>query len=429
VFQSALDDQGYVRFSPQAMNMVASGTPGFGPMVSIGMMPFVKAHPELEESLKTVFPFGVPNSVTEALIPPNIRRATIAAGDDDAAAYRNAFARIAITKMVKMQNGDIGMVDMNDPEARSKFLAEVDGEAKSFAGMRFVTGLLSPVPLQFDTPFQPMIDAYRKRRAQDPEGADEWFLDEYGEEFFALTQAFTKVNDGIPPTLKGEQARDKYVDLVERFPELGSLIIGTEGGGSAVQFSSAAYAKQLSAPVRGGSADRRRVRLSPDDIAVQPSVRLGWIKFSRAMDTIEAIQSQRGLPNLFSKDGEDLRILRSLAITALAKEHPDWYKEYSVRDEAKWDKRMTGMREIVKDERLSGRPDISGLKEYLTLRDSIVGFLQSREHHSLSATDNQDIRAVWETMVSRMKEKSLAFSDLYHRWLENDPVAPDLELV
>lgn len=421
--KDAFDSQGYVELDPKALNMVASGLPGFGPLVTTALLPVIKNNPKMEESLKFIYPFGVPRDVMDAVLPGNIKKLTMVAGEDEAAAFQSARNRILLTKLVEMQQGHRGEIDMDDPVARGAFLAEVEEEAQAFVRMRFGLGLVAPLPVNFDSPYAPMLEAYRERRNKDPEGADEWFLDQYGEEYFALTQAFTKVNDGIPPTLPAEEARAKYVDMVERFPELGSLIIGSEGGGSEVQFSSAVYNKQLGDSVREGSSEERRSRLSPEDIALEPDVRLGWIKFSRMMDTLESMQIAMGLPNLFVKEATNLRMMRTFAVTKLAQEHPQWFIEYSTRDESKWSRKIVGMKEIVSDERLVGRPDIAGLKDYLGARDVMIGMLQAREQKSLTAQANQDLRIMWETYVMSIKERNLAFSDLYNRWLVNDPLS------
>ena len=76
----------------------------------------------------------------------------------------------------------------------------------------------SPTAPVFDSPYQAYIDAYRKKKDTDPDGADEWFLRQFGEEFFALTTALTRSNAGIPPTLEGEAMGKEFSELIARFP-------------------------------------------------------------------------------------------------------------------------------------------------------------------------------------------------------------------
>lgn len=422
LLSSALDSQGNIRFDKNGFNMVSQGLPGFGPFVQTALKPFVDAHPELEESLKVVFPFGVPENYTEPWLPTTARRAQAALGDGRS--YRNAYNRILLTHLVKMQTGEEEQLDLNDPEVRSQFLSDVQNEAGQFASFRLIAGSILPTAPIYDSPYEPMIQAYRQKQQEDPEGADDWFLDTYGEEYFALTQSFTKLADGVNPSIQGYQARKKYENLIEAHPELGSLIIGNEGGGEAVKFSAAIYGKQLRTPVRPGSPTKQRTPLSGEQLVEQPDVRLGWTKFSRTMDMIEAMQFERGLPNLQVKAAQDLRLLKQAVIASLAGKYPAWFAEYSQTDELKWQKRISGMEEIVADSRLSQRPDIEALGKYLRFRSVVVSLLQAREQTGISAAANQDLRVLYETVVSKMKEGSLAFSDLYNRWLDNDPLQP-----
>jgi hypothetical protein len=285
---------------------------------------------------------------------------------------------------------------------------------------KMVAGFFSPVTPMYDSPYQPMLEIYQKRKQENPEGADEWFLDEYGEEYFALTQAFTKINDGVLPTVQAAEARDKYQNLIEAYPELGSLIVGEEGGGEAVKFSNAVYSKQF----RPGSPLNQRTPYSGEEIVSLSEARLGWIKYTRAMDIVEAMQFERGLPNLQVKDAADLANMKRMMTIGVATKYPDWFKEFSERDDAKWSKRINGMKEIVTDDRLMNRPDIAQLHRYLKIRDGVVAALQTREQHGIDAAANSDLKMLYETAVGEMKKTNLAFSDLYNRWLANDPLLP-----
>lgn len=428
MLSSAVDDQGYIKIDKNGFNMVSQGMPGFGPFVQLGLKPFVDQHPELEDSLKIIYPFGAPTGISDMFLPSSGRRLQSATAQDGRA-YRNAYNRILLTKLVKMQTGEIPKLDLNDPTVASQFVEDTKHEASQFAALKFGLGAISPVAPIFESPYQPMIDAYQKRRQTDPEGADNWFLDEYGEEFFALTQSFTKLADGVSPSIAGYNARQKYQSLVQAYPELGSLIVGDEGGGESVKFSQAVYNKQLQTPVRPGSSTRQRTPLSPEELMQQPSTRLGWIKFTRMMDLIEAAQFERGLPNLQVKDAQDLKNLKQMAIVAIAKQHPSWYEEYSQTDELKWTKKIQGMEKIAADDRLKNRPDIAALSNYLDARKVIVAILQGRDQHGINAADNQGIKLLWESIVAKMKKDSLQFSDLYNRWLDTDPVTPLNEAV
>ena len=419
----ALDDQGYIRFQTKGLTLAGEGLPGFGPWVDIALRPFVKNHPDLQESLKFIYPYGVPDNAIQSFLPPNIQRA-IATSDEDGRSFRAAYNRIIVTRLVKMQTGELPRLDLNNAEARSKFLADANEEAHQFMRLRLVAGAFAPAALQYDSPYQPLIDKYRALVKADPKTAQDKFLDQYGDDYFALTQAFTKLNNGIPATMQGEADYEKYRNLVQRFPELGSLIIGTQGGGSPTQFSAAVYQMQRQTPLRPGSDVMMRSPLSPEEIVQQSDARLGWTKFTRAMDLLDAELASSGAPNYNVKQATALRVMKDMLINGIANQHPQWYQEYSQRDEVKWNNRIAAMKVITQDPRLSQRPDIQMLGQYLGLRDYVVGALAARPAHGIDSEHNADLKAIWDTMIQSMKNgtNGLAFSDLYNRWLDTDPL-------
>ena len=206
------------------------------------------------------------------------------------------------------------------------------------------------------------------------------------------------------------------------------MIVGRDGG-MAAQFSRAAYDRQLSTPLRPGSAETQREPLSAEEIVTNPQVRLGWIHYSRLMDQIDVIRVSQGLPNLQVAAAEPLRRIKDLGIAALAIKYPAWYQDFSVVDRQRWARTIEGARAIAADERLAGRPEIQGLRKYLEARDLMVRVLQARGAQggaeTLAAASNADLRLLWETIVARIVEQNPAFADLYYRRLERDPLTTD----
>jgi len=419
--KGALDDQGYARFQTSGLSMAGNGTPGFGPFVDVGLQPFVRNHPDLIKSLKFVYPFGtIPDSAIDSFMPPSIQRLR-AVTDDDARAYRNAYNRIILTRLVKMDTGEIPAMNLDDPGERAQFLEDAAHDASNFQMMKMVVGLFAPAALQYDSPYEPLMEKWKEMLHDDPLHAQDRFLDEYGDDFFHLTQAMTKLNNGIPATIEGDEAYQKYMDLVQRFPDLGGLITGMDGAGSAAEFNATIYQKQRTTAIRPGSDIMMRTQLSPEELVRSDDARLGWIKFTRAMDLIDATMAQRGLSNFNQKGAEDLLVLKDLMTTGIARDHPAWYAEYSQRDDVAWDNKLTAMDEIVKDPRLSQRGDIEKLKEYLDFRSTIMAMLQTRESTSIESASNADLRFLMESMANSLKQQSLAFSQLYNRYLIHDP--------
>lgn len=405
-------DQGGVKFSKKAFNLALSGAPGFGPVVQIAANEIVKDRPELEASLKFVLPFGTTQDTKQLLMPAFAKRlSTRAAGEEDRV-FRNTVLRLYFDSIV-----DYNLGKRDDRPT----YAEAKRKADAFYNVRLAASWFLPAQPQFTSPYQAYIDAYRALKEKDPETADEQFLERFGPEFFPLTQSLSRSMDGVPPTLEGFAARKKYRDLIEQHPDLGGLIVGSEGAG---EFARAVYDSQLASKVKPGGEFYQRESPSFEEASVAPDVRLGWIEYSRAMDLIEAARVQMGLPNLNVKAAAGLLSAKQQLTAALAQKHPDWYSEFSTRDELAFDKRLAGLRTIAADKRLSGRSEIQVLGKYLQARDAIQGVLARREHKSLTASDNADLRTAWDAITGSLIEQDLSFSQLFYRFLERDTLAP-----
>ena len=412
-----LDSQGGVRFNKKSFNMALQGWPGVGPIVQVPVNEIAKGRPDLEASLRFVLPYGSVQEVRDIALPAAWKRLHTRNREEDDRAFTNAFLRIWQTKAV-----DYNLGKRDTPPTRE----EAEREAKAFFSMRVVASATLPAAPQFVSPYQVYIDALRQRReldatldhtAPDYRSPDEWFLDEFGPEFFPLTESLSKSVDGVPPTLEGWAARKKYRDLIEEMPELGGLIIGADGAG---EFNRAVYASQFANESAPGTGVDQREGRTFDEFTRAPAVSLGWIEFSRAMDFIDAERIQRGLPNLQVKKAADLARIKRLITASLAEKYPDWFAEYSVTDRNKSARRIAGMRLISEDPRLAQREDIRGLAEYLKLRDSFSAFLSTRKAKTLTATSNRTLAIAWETAVGNLIEKNLAFGALHHRWLDRD---------
>lgn len=422
---------GKVKFNKKSFNMVLQGWPGFGPPVQIPVNEIVKARPDLEASFKFVLPFGTTSEFRDMLLPAFARRAyTLQAGEEDRQ-YHNSMIRIFNDMVVDYELGKRETKPTWD---------EAKKATDDFWKMRTAASWFSPAAPSFESPYQMYIDSHRQAQQRyaednlalaDEEGnertPDEWFLDEFGAEYFSLTQSLSKSMDGIPPTLEGQAARKKYRDLIERHPDLGRLIIGAEGAG---EFNGAVYDAQIKNALYPGSADKQREIQPFEEAQRGPDVRMGWIKYTRAMDSIEAERIARGLPNLQVKAARDLSILKRSVIDGIAQEHPEWFEDFSVVDRNKWNNRLVGLQEIAGDRRLQGRDDIAGLREYLDARQVILEELGTRKAKTLTASANQDLARLWDAITGSLVERNLAFADLYYRWLERDPMAsesvPDL---
>lgn len=406
-----LENFGQVRLNVDSLNMVLNGPPGVGPAVQLPVAYLLRDRPDLAENdviSNFIFPYGIPKSTAQALLPPTFKRLVSASREDDDEVFFTAKLRIAQTIMIDASLGKRPM-----PESMDALFAEAGGEAKKFFLLRAAVSFISPIGVTFDSPYQPYIDAYRKFRAADPSTADEKFLGQYGPEFFPLTQALTRSVEGVPATVEGFQARGRLGELIAGLedPAMARLVVGAEGAG---EFSRAVYENQLD--------EGQRVRLTEEEFIQGPGTRLGWIEYRKAMDTINAEMLARKLPNMQVRAARDLRATKKAVIQQLAQRYPDWYSAYSITDRQHWSKRLRDLRLIAADPQMQARPDIRGLNEYLAVRKTIAEELRSRKAHTLTASSNVDVRKVWDAAVDQIAAANPAFASLRDRWLSSDPV-------
>lgn len=397
-----------VRFNKRSANLVLQGAPGFGPAVQLPVNEIVKSRPDLAESLKAVLPFGAQQSTLGALLPATVKRLDARMAGDEDRSFHNAAMRLYFDQVTDYNLGK--RPDKPTWEGALK-------QARSFYNIRAVASFISPVAPGFQSPYQPYIDAYRRMRAADPQTADQKFLDNYGQEYFALTQALSRTVDGVPPTVEAYGARSKYKDLIEKHPDLGGLIVGAEGAGA---FSNSVYQAQLASKVAPGSEHNQRETLSFEEASVKPDVRLGWIEYGKAMDLITAAQQNAGLPNLRVKGAAGLAALKTAITQKLMQDHPDWAAEFQQQDRGAMERRLSALRDLAADKRLAQRPEFQTLHDYFAVRDDFRRLLAARESGALDATSNTDIAAAWESITFAMAERNPAWAALYHRYLDRD---------
>jgi hypothetical protein len=426
VFGSAIDDQGYIAFNKSSLNMLAAGTPGFGPIVNVAVSQAVtRGRPELEDSVKFMLPFGPTSGLGDTFLPAWAKRAVSSESEDRS--YQAAVLAITRDKLTTaMLSGN--PPDLQDPEVLAKWNKDVQDQAKSFFHLRTMAGLVSPVAPQWQSPYQDYIDEYRKMAREDPQNAERNFLDKYGEDYFALTQSLSKVYDGVPATVLAEKKRADYQALIEAYPEFGGLIIGSEGGGVGVQFSRAIYDKQFADAISDGNPQKRRASLSVNEVLTKPDVRLGWQKWSAFNDWKVNEMQRLGIKSMSEKKAEPLAAVQRVFIDKLAQGHPSWYEDFLDRDDTKWLRRMKAFDAIANtdNKQLADRPDIVGLREYMGIRKQVEAELAKRDaaggSADLTAKANRDLLFAWDSLSNALIERRPAFASLASRWLTGDTV-------
>jgi hypothetical protein len=403
--------QGY---NKQHFNLALQMTPGAGPLVAVPINEVAKRRPDLTDNaiVKWALPYGPTSNTAQLVMPAAYRRLNSASNGLDDRSYAGMVATIYSSEMVDYNLGK---------RTTKPTFKEAEGKTASLYKLRAAANFGLPASPTFYSPYQSYIDIYRSLKQKDPQNADRIFWQRYGDDYFPLTGTVTKSVDGVPATMRGFKAQQKYGDLIAQYPELGGLITGSEGAGA---FSKSVYEYQLANKVGPGSPDTERKVLSPQERAQSEQARLGWLKYTKAMDLIDAEMQDKGLTSLRQKGAEELAALKKNVVAGIAKTDPTWYDEYLSTDPGKDRRMFEGIRQIVKDPRLRGRPEIKGLADYMYARTLIQQELAQRAAHggagTITAKSNADLAALFEHVAGSIVQDNVAFAQTYHRYLSND---------
>jgi len=414
-----------LKLNKKSFNTVLQGAPGLGPPQQILLSEIMKDQPQLEDAMKLFMPYGPVTKYADSLLPTSLKRLGVATSGEDNKQYVATKLRIFNDMQIDYaltHDGDPNTVPANErPEPPS--WEEAGRRAQDLWKMRLFASVLSPWQPQTQSPYQMYIDAYRKRMLVDPEGAFDWFVDTYGEEYVAATQSITKSMDGVNPTREGYAKRKEYQALIEENPELGGFVMGNEGAG---EFSNSVYQMQMGSAIGPETDEKMRRQLTQAEVEAGPGKKLGWREYTRAMNMLDAELHQRKLPNYQVKAASDLRELKKQVIAKIAEKYPAWYEDLMDRDATKWQKRIAGMEKIATAPEMAHRNEMKGVREYLQARNQMLEVLQARKAMggaiALNAASNYDLAQLWEAITKKITEGNLAFADTYYRWLEHDPL-------
>lgn len=392
--------------------------PSTGPLVAIPVNQFALANPEFGESKaiqKFVLPFG-PTTNSAHWIPANVRTLWGQFDAEDGNTAEGQAKAIYQAELISYARNE-----RDEPPS----FTEVREKAAMLRSLRFMNSWFSPASFQFQSPYQPYVDAYRQLATQDPASADERFLAQHGDEFYAVAMTVSRNNAGIRATLDSHKSFLRHKGLVEQFPELAGLIVGQDGG----PFSKAVYEAQKQLPLRAGSNQKVREIMTLDESAQELEKRRVWDDYSKLMDMIRSEMVDLGITSLRNRRAAHLVKLRDEFIAknkywddpASGKpQFSPWYNDFTAVDHAQIDKRIESLWTIVQDPDLQNREDIRGLVEYLSMREWAQEEMRAIGVSTLNNQKARRIRDRWDSSVHGLVEENPEFAVLWARWLSQD---------
>lgn len=411
-----------------ALNTIIPGDPWFhpgsGPFVQMTASQLAKSHPQLGDFMQwaKIIPYGPSEDWYDPLFPKYMKEAwdAFTAGDVDNTAYQQAYLAEYQRQMAEWANGgeppDMNLVEKN---------------AKRFMYMQALTSWVSPAqtketPLT-KSPYQFFIDQYRVLQETDPENAKDIFLQRYGKDYFAFTASLSK-SMGIASTVSADNTAEMYGDLIERDPEMASLIVGDVYNKG--EFSSSVYRKQMEQLVGGR---RVREKVTAQEAIEQNQRDLGWAKYNKYMHLLDSAMIRAGFTSYSQKGAERMADVKRAIVNLISSGNEAWAEDYGSIQVNKMPLRIDAMRRIVSDEKLMADPlrsDLHNLRMYIAVRDQLKDVLTKRKAQRLSFDisgapkgDNSDIGHALKALQLYLVNRDTRFGDLFHRYLDQDDLS------
>lgn len=420
---SGIASQGEVAIPLSSFNLILDGNVLSGPVMRVSAGALARNMPEMESMLEPFIPYGAPDDNVDAFLgglPSAVRDWYQKEGSD---AYLGTYLGVLQTYIADVHHHKRDY-NLDDIEERRVFLEDVKEAADSLFKFRIATTALSPVTVIPQSPYRYYIEQAREMKSRNPENWFEEFYDTFGPEYVAVANGLTRTRNGVPPTQHGYRQYQEFQSLIEEHPEWGAFIVGDDPANDELtKFSSAVYDWQASQSVAPGSREKQREFKSAEEALDEPDIRIGWHEYVKGMDYLDMQLAGRGLVSYQQKGAEDLLQEKQGMTRFLADKYPAWWEEFNKTDRLKFERTLQGAKDIVANEKMSGRADVKALKDYLEVREYFLGLVAERgAAKSLTAVANQDLYNEYIQTIQYLSATDPAFGPVYYRYFERDPM-------
>ena len=419
-------------FTPDMSSLnVILQTPSMGPMAAL-LKPIVRANPELEanRAMEYIFPYGIGDEsniwgdLLNEITPTVVRRFT----EQNLEGPRVQALRVQLMQNHKSRIAQGLEPDVTPGSSEWRELVErIEREADSLLALDTIAKNWSPAFTRVNTWAEPYIRAYRSYIEADPDTAQDRFLANYGEEFLPVVESVYKSNLSVPATPQTFEALanpdsvigSKLAEVATDDPQLARLVVGTVGGADGD--AAIEYWQRLKNMETTPGSGEPVVEVQPSLIEAfeETDVSNGWRAYLAFMDMVDNKMEEYGYTSLRQNDAAWLQAEVEAAREQLAQEYPAWWEDYNTpRRRDLWDVRRTHLEDLATTAPFSERPGMESLRTYLDGRDRITEQLGQREHSTLAAQSNEDLRASWEAFVTTLVTSDLHFSEVYRYALE-----------
>ncbi len=427
IFQGGLDAL-YNQGNP---NIVADIFP-VGPYVGVTVSALTKNQPTVQESIKGMFPYGIPKNLQSAFLPPWLQRQITANAELEDPQFARTYQLIWKTEQQNAKRD-------GRPAVKPEKIMDM---TKDYWTMRTFASLIMPFAPRFDSPYQYYLNKSREYKRIYGLDADAKFLQDYPE-YFSFSASLSKNPTGVQSSTVAAENTKKYSGLISELSNINPRLIGlVTNDPTGYDFSQAAYNFLFRKKISPGSPDKFLSSLSPQESQRQNDAEKGWIQYNKLSDAIDNELQKRGLSSTQQKGAEDLKFIKQSFITKLAiqtdadgkpvfnnttgqYEQTAWYDDYLDSDGSKTNKVIVGLGKILEDQTFmkdnKNNPTWKSVSAYLDIRKAISRELLRRDVKSIDAKANVDLKFIYDGMVNKLKQDDkLGFAYLYDRFLSQD---------
>jgi hypothetical protein len=429
IFQGGLD----VLYNTGNPNLFSDIFP-VGPYVGVTVAELTRNQPDIQESLKGMFPYGLPKDKISAFLPPWLQRQITASAELNDPQFARTYQLIWKTEQQNAKR------DGKPPVSPAKIM----DMTKDYWNMRTVANLIMPFAPRFDSPYKLYLDKSREYKRIYGVDADAKFLNDYPE-YFDFSASLSKNPTGVQSSVQAAENVKKYGTLISKLSKIDSKLIGLVVNDPAgYDFSQASYNFLYNRKISPDSPETFLSSQSPAESQKKNDAEKGWIKYNKMSDAIDEELQKRGLSSVQETGAEDLKyikeqVIRKLAIQTDADGKPlfdkssgqyvqtAWYDDYLDSDGSKTNKVIVGLGTMLEDPEFvkNNRNNTTwkSISTYLSLRNKIANELSKRDVKSIDAKANKDMRYIYDQVVNKLKsDDKLGFSYVYDRFLSQDLV-------
>ena len=412
-------------FNLKSASMIG-GTPGFGPMLTYPLGEMVIANPNLEKTMKFVFPYGVSEGSTALKrwinsVSPAFGKAA-AGGILGLTTPERAKTLLRITGDLAAEYHASGDVISTEADMQV-FEEEVERRTNVILQIRTVGTLVSPLSFRVQSPHYKLIDEYHQiSKDKGLEAADTWLLHNH-EDLWAITGRQTAAAGVASGTLQGEATYERHQEFLNQFPEIQDVVLGRVGARDVqFEYSQAVAIKEMS--------EGRRKTMTPRDFFTAAQMNRGWYQWGKITDVVnDQLQNykERGM-SIDVQNYPDLVAFRTEEAIKIGRENRTWWEEWSeTSSPATQAKVMEGFRSMVSDPTFDYKPEWPFIQQYVNGHDEIAMSMEIRAEQSgnseflkLGHSGNSDLKTKWLNLRLRLRSRPdfVAIFDRYFAKME-----------